>query len=192
MVFGNSVTAKQSWVGQLYGLALYDKVFSPNDVRLHFARWQREKRFPHEGGPHLLALYTFEQKPDPGIVDQTGLNQPLRLPGKPIVLRPTILSPPWKDFRPDRSLFVDAFKNFIGFIPLGVVLSGYLTYIPFLQAKFRFTLILLLCFLISLMMEILQAWMPARSSSLLDLILNTVGSCLGIWLFEKSRQLKFR
>ena len=36
--------------------------------------------------------------------------------------------------------------------------------------------------LVSLMIELLQAWVPSRDSSALDLTLNTSGGVLGAWL----------
>jgi VanZ family protein len=36
-----------------------------------------------------------------------------------------------------------------------------------------------LCFSVSLLIEIVQAWMPSRSSASLDLLLNTLGALIG-------------
>jgi VanZ family protein len=42
----------------------------------------------------------------------------------------------------------------------------------------------ILCMLLSLTIELLQAWIPTRVSSLMDLILNTLGAGIGIGLWS--------
>jgi glycopeptide antibiotics resistance protein len=39
-----------------------------------------------------------------------------------------------------------------------------------------------LCFLLSLAIELAQAWIPSRSSQMLDLMLNTLGGATGVAL----------
>jgi glycopeptide antibiotics resistance protein len=44
-----------------------------------------------------------------------------------------------------------------------------------------------LCFAISLSIEIVQAWLPSRSSQTLDVILNTTGALIGAMIYRKCR-----
>ena len=37
-----------------------------------------------------------------------------------------------------------------------------------------------LCFMLSLIIELSQAWIPSRSSQVLDLLLNTLGGAVGV------------
>ncbi|MBW1930693.1 MAG: VanZ family protein [Deltaproteobacteria bacterium] len=39
------------------------------------------------------------------------------------------------------------------------------------------------CFALSLAREVLQSWIPSRSSDCLDLVLNTLGTLLGAMIF---------
>jgi glycopeptide antibiotics resistance protein len=78
----------------------------------------------------------------------------------------------------------DIIINFIGFIPLGLVFLA-----TFVKAGsvFRQNAVLIavgLCFTVSLTIEILQAWIPSRSSDFLDLILNTLGGFLGAMIYK--------
>jgi hypothetical protein len=185
MVVGNSVTGKQSWIGEIHGLGFYGTAFSSEKVKRHYDGWIRDARFPHDATDAPLVLYTFREQIGHRVPDMSGHNQSLQLPLKPIVLEKIFLSPPWHDFKLTRSFFVDAALNLFGFIPLGAVFLGWLGVSLSWPDKQMARAIVVFCFLLSLTMEILQAWMPTRSSSLLDLALNTLGAWLGIWLFKK-------
>jgi glycopeptide antibiotics resistance protein len=80
-------------------------------------------------------------------------------------------------------LVSDCIINLFGFIPFGFVFS---TLLFRLRSKFPIHFILLAGgagFLLSLSIEILQAWLPSRDSSAFDLLLNTAGALLGAILF---------
>jgi glycopeptide antibiotics resistance protein len=89
------------------------------------------------------------------------------------------MSQPWHRTTFDTGFFSDVIVNLIGLVPLGFLLGVYLSagtggrnYRPIVIAT-------LYCFLLSLLIESAQVWMPSRSSQLLDLILNTVGGAAG-------------
>lgn len=189
MVVGNSVTAKGSWIGEIFGLALYNRILLPEQVKRHFKRWQLENQFPIETGEPPLAYYTFDAIQNNCVVDLSGNGQVLYIPPKPVVLKKNILSPPWRKFKPNLSLLLDGVFNFLGFIPLGFVMSGLLKKILKWNVRMAVLTILVVCFAVSLGIEIIQAWMPTRSSSLLDLILNTLGSGVGSWFFCRSLKM---
>ena len=87
------------------------------------------------------------------------------------------------------SMLSDVFFNFAGFIPLGLLLfmnaSGPLRGLRGVFAALG------ACFLFSLSIEISQIWIPGRDSSLLDLILNTLGgmtgALIGFFRFRRAR-----
>lgn len=64
-------------------------------------------------------------------------------------------------------------------MPFGFILYGTLIRLGGAFEKQGVLLTVAFCFLVSFAIEILQAWMPSRSSDLLDLLLNTLGAWLG-------------
>ncbi len=88
------------------------------------------------------------------------------------------------------SMLSDVFFNFTGFLPLGLLLFMNVS-VPLRGLRGVFTA-LGACFLFSLSIEIAQIWIPGRDSSLLDLILNTLGgmagALIGYFRFRRARQ----
>jgi glycopeptide antibiotics resistance protein len=132
-----------------------------------------------------LAHYTFGSIRNDRVVDQSGNGQALHIPSKTVVLKKNYLSPPWKNFQPDISLLLDVVFNVIGFIPFGFALSGCLEQSFKWPVRSAVPAIFIFCFAVSLSIETIQAWIPTRSSSLLDLILNTLGAGIGIWIYAR-------
>jgi glycopeptide antibiotics resistance protein len=114
------------------------------------------------------------------LVNNTGIHN----------IKKTFLSAPWHNFNPNRSFFVDAILNLLAFTPLGTVTYCWLRQSHLLPSRYETTGIVVFCFSLSLSMEILQAWLPNRSSSLLDLGLNTLGAWLGVLLLGMIHRIK--
>ena len=95
------------------------------------------------------------------------------------VLKRRILVPPWINFSFNGGLISDVLVNFLGFIPFGFILFATLLRSSAAIEKKAFLITVAVCFLLSLSLEITQAWIPSRSSSMLDLVLNTLGGVAG-------------
>lgn len=70
----------------------------------------------------------------------------------------------------------DLIINFLGFIPLGVLLAWHY------KKAIRLIHVTALCASVSLCMELGQIMLPSRSTSVDDLILNALGGTFGAWL----------
>lgn len=68
------------------------------------------------------------------------------------------------------TMISDIFWNFFGFLPFGYLL---------MKRRKKLLFVLLVSFLFSFSIEIVQIWLPGRDSSLLDLALNTLGGGAG-------------
>jgi len=184
LVIGNSVSAKNSWVGEIHGISMVDRALSSALIERYHASWKKSGRFPDHPTDHTLYQYIFAGAKIPSVPDQSRLNQPLTIPRRPVVLSKSFLSPPWHHFKLNRSFAADSMLNLLGFIPLGALLFGWLQHSFQRTQRIHLAIVIGFCFLLSLTMEIVQAWLPTRSSSLLDLFLNTLGAWCGIKLFK--------
>lgn len=192
LILGNSVYGKHSWEGEIYGLALHGKALSPERVKRHYDKWLRQRNFTADSMDELLLLYTFNEYEDEGrlVSDRTGRNQPLQLPFRQVVLKKTFLSSPGHNFTPNQSFFVDAVLNLIAFIPMGAVIYYWSRRSKSLPRRYEAQVIVAFCFFLSLSMEISQAWLPNRTSSWLDLVLNTLGAWLGVLLLDSIQRTR--
>jgi hypothetical protein len=103
-------------------------------------------------------------------------------------IEPSVLEVPERSYVGlNRSFLFDALINFFGFVPWGVCLTGLAAGSRVLRRVGRsVTPILVVAggFLVSLVIELLQVYLPGRTSSLTDLALNTAGAAAGLLLFR--------
>jgi VanZ family protein len=184
LILGNSVYGKHSWEGKIYGLAVYGKALSSERVKHHYERWRQQGNLAVDTGDDPLLLYTFSEYADRLVPDQTDRNQQLQVPLQQVALKKTFLFSPWHHFTPSRSFFIDAILNFVGFLPLGAVICYWLRQSSSWPGRHGALVTVGFCFFLSLGMEVAQVWLPNRTSSLLDLTLNTLGSCFGVLLVD--------
>lgn len=188
LLLGNSVYGKHPWRGDVYGLALYDYPLSSKEAQLHFNRWAETGNFSFAGNENPSLLYLFDEKEGTRVLDHAGGNHHLELPSMMKILERKILEPPWKDIRLDRNYLKDAIINLIGFIPFGFILFA--TFLRFggVFEKHGVLITAAFCFLVSIALELFQAWIPSRSSQMMDLVLNTLGGFTGAVLYRFFRR----
>ena len=189
LVVGNSVYGRDSWLGDIYGLALYGYALTAQDVELHFKRWSRERNFAFAKKDAPKVLYVFDEKTGETAFDQAEGNYDLEIPSRMKILKREILVAPWYKARLNRSFVQDVIINIIGFIPFGFFLCATFISTGGFLDKHGCLITVFLCLVISLIIEIAQAWMPSRSSQMLDVMLNTLGAYAGAILYRFSFRL---
>jgi len=183
LVVGNSVYGNHSWEGTLYRLAFYDRQLTPAEMMTHCHGIADQHSTAAEvPDMHRLLLFTFDEGQGTTVHDRSGNHQPLLLPARPMALKQTFLAPPWSDFYLSKTFVKDMVVNVLGFIPLGAVLYMRLRLSSTPFGRYPACITILLCGGISLVIELAQGWLPNRSSSQLDLILNTFGAGLGVFM----------
>ena len=188
LTLGNSIYGKHPWRGDIYGLAIYDYPLSSQEAELHFNLWAKNMNFSFAGNSHPSLLYLFDEMEGTRVLDHAGGNHHLELPSRMKILERKILVPPWKEIRFDRSYLQDNIINLIGFVPFGFILFA--TFIRFGGAfeKHGVLITVAFCFSVSIALELLQSWIPSRSSQMADLVLNTLGGFTGTLLYRFLRR----
>ena len=189
LVIGNAIGLQNPWSGSLYGLAIYDKILADDIIQNHYDYWTENKRLTAEETIHLKLLYTLEQEQGTLIQDRSGNGNNLILPQKITVLKREFLRIPDLKSLDTPYMIIDLLLNYFGFIPLGVFLSLTMASTGILKRNPLLIGTVLISFLFSISIETAQVAMASRDSSLIDLILNTLGGLSGgLMVGRKSNQ----
>lgn len=176
LVVGNSVYGKHSWNGDIEAISIYRQALSAQEVVRHYKKWHTERLLSAKPSPS--AMYAFSEGRGELAKDSIG-DADLKLPLKMPVLKKHFLSVPELTVDGNTGMLQDLLLNLLGFIPFGFALYKSIP-LRGSNGSLRMAIaIVTFGFLVSLMIEITQAWMPARSSSLTDLVLNTAGTLVG-------------
>lgn len=182
LVLGNFLNVGRAWPGQVYGLAIYERQLTPAEVFSHYEDWNKSRRPTITSQDKPMALYLFTARTGSIIQDQLGSQNDLLIPARYLVLHPEFLSVPWRHFHSTPGFWEDAGINILGFIPFGF---SFIAYFSRVRVKRNAALVVvLLGFFTSLIIEVLQAWLPTRNSGINDLITNTLGTGLGVLLYR--------
>jgi hypothetical protein len=184
LLLGNSVYDRNSWKGDVYGLAFYRYTLTDQDVAMHFNKWFKNQNFLFAKKDKPFLLYLFDEKGGKKALDHAGGSHHLEIPLKMQILDKKVLFLPWDRSNFDSRFIQDIIINLIGFIPLGFVLIAAFVKAGTIFKKHGVLITVVLCFTVSLTIEITQAWMPSRSSDCLDLVFNTLGAFLGATIYR--------
>lgn len=188
LVLGNSIYGRHPWAGEIYGLAYYDHVRTEPDIRQHFNYWAREHSFSFAHPMTPAGLYLFNERQGRRVVDHGGGKHDLAVPARMTILTKEFLAPVFGNAEYNLSLFQDMVINIAGFIPMGFLLSTLVWHMQGRSVTVRLVIAMLACGAVSLTIELAQAWIPSRSSQMLDFILNTLGAGAGVVLHSAYRR----
>jgi hypothetical protein len=176
LVVGNSPIFDNSWSGVLRGLAIYDTALDRAQIERHYSSWTKGGTPVLTSDDVCIALYLFNEYAGGVVHNRARSENDLYIPRKYMVLRQTVLDPVWRAFNWSRGFWKDAFINVAGFIPFGCFFCAYFSArglrLPALRGS-------ALGAAVSVFIEITQAHLPTRDSSMSDLINNALGSILG-------------
>ena len=177
LVLGDSTGQPDSWSGDLLGLAIYRRELTGAQVLRHYETWKHAERPEIAEEDGSVAPYLFNERTGNVVHDQAGSGASLYIPERYAVLDKIFLEPFWTEFSMSRSYWDSAFKNIVGFIPFGFCFCACLSAHKLRRAALA---TVILGTLVSLTIEILQAYLPTRDSGTTDLFTNTLGTYIGV------------
>ncbi len=189
LVLGNSLTASDSWSGQILGLAIYEHELTPTKVFNHYEDWTTNYRPMLPQNEQPAALYLFSEGAGNVVQNQLGSSIDLIIPRQYFVLQSSFLSLPWHHYHSTWSYWEDVGINIVGFIPLGFFSVAY--FATARAGRHADAMAIVLGFVTSLAIEVLQAYLPTRDSGMNDLVTNTGGTGLGVLLYRSSSFQRF-
>lgn len=182
VVLGDSPGQSDGWNGQLLGLAVYDRELTPPQLLKHYQTWTGAGRPAIQKEEGNVALYLFDERAGRVVHDRANSGADLSIPEKYVVLDQIFLEPFWKEFSFSWTYWGAALKNIVGFIPFGFCFCARLS-IARRVRRVALTAVLLGA-LVSLTIEILQAYLPTRDSGMTDIVTNTLGTWVGVATFR--------
>ena len=177
IVLGNNVYGDGAWRGQIAGFALHDVALDEETLRHNFELWQGDNGFGGDDYISSRLAYAFAERTGRRVSDQSANGLNLRFPYDTTAIAPRLF-----DFRIDSLTPADApdfIINSLGFIPLGFFLVALFLEVTPMVRLTAVGAAIGIGLALSFGIELTQAWIPSRSSSLLDLLLNVTGSGLG-------------
>jgi hypothetical protein len=178
LVLGSSPTSSDSWSGQISGLAIYGRELMPARVFEHYEAWITDRRPTFTQDDRAGALYLFGERKGKIVHNLLASAKDLVIPVRYLVLRPAFLSLPWRNFHFTWSYWEDISINIAGFIPFGFFWIAYLSTAR--ATRNAVVTAIFLGFLTSLLIEVLQAYLPTRHSGM---VTNTCGTNVGALLY---------
>ncbi|MFC1635580.1 VanZ family protein [Planctomycetota bacterium] len=178
---GNSSIGHNAWVGNLYGLALYDTLLTSEQIRQHYKLCTDksvDKPMTIESEP--VILYTFAERAGAWVRNQMGDTNHLTIPSRFKALRRALVVRFWRDEDWDKEAVKDILVNTLGFVPFALCMLIFLTGNRRMSPGQAAFLTVLAGVTLSLIIETSQMGLPTRTPSLLDLLCNTAGAALGI------------
>lgn len=180
LILGDSPQGNRRWAGKLFAVAIFSRSLASQELARHHRLWNGGQLRQLGAEPGLSALYFLDERSGNTVPDRSSSGNPLLIPESYQVMSKTFLVSPWEDPHPYFSDTGDVLINVVGFIPFGFF---YFLYRTQLRPGRRFQSALLtvtVSGIISLAIELIQVYLPTRSSSLTDLICNVSGSIVGV------------
>jgi len=184
IVIGDDPSGRQPWAGEIYGLAIYNLALSPGQVFEHFEKWRNESALSLLKEKDIIALYPMDEQNGQIIHNAVFNHYHLSIPARFKILKKNFLNLSGNALKLNGSSLRDMRLNILGFIPLGylLIVTIYSTKSSRASSWRLIFLVVLGGTVVSLVIEILQAHLPTRNSSLTDLIFNSFGTGLGVIL----------
>jgi len=187
-VLGTGSTSDVLWNGDLLGLAIYDRALSPREAGAHHEAWRSGGGPVGDSGETAdrapAALYLFDERSGDVVRDRSGGERHLAVPPSFLAPLPRFLErPSWTRIEAYGMDWPDIVVNVGGFAPFGFWVAAFLVS---MRRRPREVVALTLsgALLVSLTIEVLQFWLPTRTSSLTDVVTNVLGAASGLALYR--------
>ena len=174
LILGDSFELGNAWSGRIAGMALFPDRLPETEIARAWQHWSTHQRFSLAAPAAASIYYDFAQPPGAEVVDLSGRGNDLLLPRIRKPLQPDLAS---LSLQPSSTQ--DMWINVLGFMPFGFLLAWVLGCDSRFSSGRAFLLVIIVSSLLSGAIEVSQAWLPARTSSILDLILNVSGAACG-------------
>jgi VanZ family protein len=181
-LLGNSPILKNGWYGEIKGLAIYNRILSPEEIAMHSSAVFKKGMCALAGTPGCVALYPFDEGKGKTVRSILGDNRPFSIPASLNGREYLKLRSPHNNMRSEGFNTSDIIRNIIFFVPFGALLSAIIQRKYTIGHAATFLVVILAAGLLSFVIESLQFSLPSRWPEISDILSNMLGSGCGIGL----------
>ena len=178
IVMGSSAMYVEPWQGEVRGLAIYSRELLPAEVLRDYNNWIDGHSVANSHG--ATASFAFAEHAGRYIHNAVTPGPNLEIPKFFEVPSHSFLTSPAKDFEANRDYVFHLFENTVGFVPLGFLTCAYLATKRSQSRAILYSIVA--AGLLSLTIEVLQAYLPQKESDVTDIMTNTLGALCGAML----------
>jgi VanZ family protein len=184
-VLANALTTNDSWSGTIFGLAIYQYELTASQITADYESWKTKwKPVRTSSKENAAAVYLLDERGGAIAHNLYDASTCLTIPTRYFILHPRFLLVPWKEYHPaGRGYWYDIVVNILGFIPLGACFFIYFSLLR--STRYPGIATIFLGLFTSLVIEVLQVFLPTRSSDMTDVITNTLGATIGVMISRK-------
>jgi hypothetical protein len=182
LILGNDDSGKHPWNGRLFGLALFHRTLEAGEIAGHHALWTQGRTRQLTNAPGLTALYLFDEGGGRQAEDFSGNRHHVIIPEIFQAVHKQFLIPPWRELAYGSPDYSDIVVNILGFIPFGFCFFLHRQSVRANAQAANFLFVIFAGAVVSLTIELIQAWLPNRESSMTDLLTNIFGTLIGVVL----------
>lgn len=179
-LLGNSYSGNNGWMGEIQGLAIYNRILLPDEIVTHRRDISKKGMIGLAETPGCSALYPFDEREGNTAKSISNKPRPFTIPVSMHALPLTILSLPYNDMRSHGVDKADFLENIVFFVPFGILLTA------IMLKKYRnsyfsiFLTVTLAGALLSIGIEASQLFLPTRYSGMADIVSNILGNGFGM------------
>jgi hypothetical protein len=175
MYLGNTPGLECPWSGEIMAFSVYGHALPAGEVAAKAGLKASGVSADFESnGRKALAYYRFEPPTGELLPDLSGSGNHLRIPARLIFDKKALQSSSFSQLT-----ISDAALNLFGFIPFGSLVALWLQSRVGGHAGKSAIVALCVGITLSLCIELLQAYLPDRDSSMADLVMNAIGTGIG-------------
>lgn len=180
ILLGNSPHAAHGWMGEIKGVAVYDRVLDNDEIFYHNKIIVKEGMRALAGTTGLRSLYPLDEGSGSRAANMLGSSQDIVLPKKCIAFKDVFFYRSEKNMRTGATVqLIDILLNVFLFVPLGFLLADTFLQTKKTRARHIVFMSMCICAVISLSIEGMQLAIPDRFSSFSDVLFNTAGAGFG-------------
>lgn len=181
LVIGNNPFGQKPWMGEIYGLVIYNQLLTPEKVFDHYQKWKNQGARSLSAEKNIIALYPMSEQTGKFVHNVLDDRYHFFIPHRFNTPKKEFLAIPRNIFQLNQIEIRDIIINSFGFIPFGFLFFRAVLTKKKPEARlWKFVIIAILAGItLSFTVEGLQTFLPTRYSSLRDVVFNILGTGIG-------------